>query len=174
MLWLKTSVQSIHSSVKNKCHCPWTVDFWNVNFTNNDSYTEEVQFSKPWNRKWLVPVAQMVKAIGMNPKVGGPTWWRNQMETFSALLDLCEGNPPVTGGFLHKRPVTRSFEVFLDLRLNKRLNKQSRGRWFETSSRSLWRHCNESSWGDTFSVPKAPIVSLKHQFVSRKLQPVDR
>ena len=27
------------------------------------------------------------------------TWWRHQMETFSALLALCEGNPPVTGGF---------------------------------------------------------------------------
>ena len=30
------------------------------------------------------------------------------------------------------------------LRLNKRLSKQSRGRWFETPSRSLWRHCNGS------------------------------
>ena len=39
-------------------------------------------------------------------------------------------------------PVTRSFDVFFDLRLNKRLSKQSWGRWFETSSRSLWRHCN--------------------------------
>ena len=27
--------------------------------------------------------------------------------------------------------------------LNKRLSKQSRGWWFETPSRSLWRHCNE-------------------------------
>ena len=27
------------------------------------------------------------------------TWWRHQMETISALLALCEGNPPVTGGF---------------------------------------------------------------------------
>ena len=36
------------------------------------------------------------------------------------------------------RPVTRSF----DLRLNKRLSKQSWGWWFETPSRSLWRHCN--------------------------------
>ena len=26
----------------------------------------------------------------------GSTWWRNQMETFSALLALCAGNPPVT------------------------------------------------------------------------------
>ena len=35
------------------------------------------------------------------------------------------------------------FWYFLDPRLNKRLRKQSRRRWFETSSRSLWRHCKE-------------------------------
>ena len=29
-------------------------------------------------------------------------WWRHQMETFSALLALCEGNSPVTGEFPHK------------------------------------------------------------------------
>ena len=33
-----------------------------------------------------------------------------------ALLALCEGNPPVTGGFPSQRPVTRSFGVFFDLR----------------------------------------------------------
>ena len=38
--------------------------------------------------------------------------------------------------------VTRSFDVFFDIRQNKRLSKQSRRRWFDTPSRSLWRHCN--------------------------------
>ena len=71
------------------------------------------------------------------------TWWLHQMETFFALLILCEGNPPVTGGFPSQRPVTRNFAVFFDLRLNKCLSKQSRRRWFETPSRSLWRHCND-------------------------------
>ena len=73
------------------------------------------------------------------------TWRRHQMEAFSALLVLCDGNPPVTGGFPLQRPVTRSFEFFFDLLLNKRLSKQSRRRWFETPSRSLWHHCN-GSW----------------------------
>ena len=41
-----------------------------------------------------------------------------------------------------QRPVTQSFDVFFDLRLNKRLSKQSWGWWFETPSWSLWRHCN--------------------------------
>ena len=51
----------------------------------------------------------------------------------------------VTGPFPSQRPVTQSFDVFSDLRLNKRLSKQSwqsRRRWFETPSHSLWRHCN--------------------------------
>ena len=65
------------------------------------------------------------------------------METFSALLALSAGNPPVTGEFPSERPVTRSFGVFFDLRLNKRLSKHSWGWWFETPSRQLWRHCNE-------------------------------
>ena len=73
------------------------------------------------------------------------TWWRHQMETFSSLLVLCEGNSSVTGGFPSQRQVTRSLDVYFDLRLNKRLRKQSRHRWFETPSRSLWRHCNDPS-----------------------------
>ena len=65
-------------------------------------------------------------------------WWRHQMETFSVLLALCAWNSPVTGEFPAKRPVTLSFDVFFDLRLNQRLSKQSLGWWFETPSRSLW------------------------------------
>ena len=44
-----------------------------------------------------------------------------------------------------RRRVTQSFDVFFDLRLNKRLSKQSWGWWFETPSRPLWRHCNDES-----------------------------
>ena len=74
------------------------------------------------------------------------TWWRHRMETFSALLALCAGNSPVTGEFPAQRAVTRSFDVFFDLHLNNRLNKQSWGWWFATPWCSLWRHCNESVW----------------------------
>ena len=69
-------------------------------------------------------------------------WWRHQMETFSALLAICAGNSPVPGELPAQRPVTRSFDVFFDLRLNKRLSKQSWGWWFETLSPPLWRHRN--------------------------------
>ena len=41
------------------------------------------------------------------------------METFSVLLDICVGNSLVPGEFPAQRPVTWSFDVFFDLRLNK-------------------------------------------------------
>ena len=65
-----------------------------------------------------------------------------KIETSSTLLALCEGNPPVTGEFPSQWPVTRIIDVFFNLRLNKRMSKQSRRRWFETPSRSWWRHYN--------------------------------
>ena len=73
-------------------------------------------------------------------------WWRHQMEPFSASLAICAGNSPVPGEFPAQRPVTRSFEIFFDLRLNKRMSKQPWGWWFETLSCPLWRHCNVRSW----------------------------
>ena len=76
------------------------------------------------------------------------TWWPHQMETFSALLAICAGNSPVTGEFRAQRPVTRNFDVFFDLRLNKRLSKQSWGWWFETLSHPSWLHRNVAGIND--------------------------
>ena len=64
------------------------------------------------------------------------------MEAFSALLAICAGNSPVTGEFPAQSPVTRSFDVFFDLRVNKRLISQPWGWWFETTSRPSWRQRN--------------------------------
>ena len=52
----------------------------------------------------------------------------------------CVGNSLLTGEFPSQRPVTQNFNVFFDLRLDKRLSKQPRYRWFETLSCSLWCH----------------------------------
>ena len=80
--------------------------------------------------------------IPSNQRMVLSSWWRYQMETISALLAICAGNSPVPGEFPAQRPVTRNFDVFFDLRLNKRLRKQSWGWWFVTLSRPLWRHFN--------------------------------
>ena len=52
------------------------------------------------------------------------------METFSALLAVCAGISPGTGEFPTKRPVTRSFDVYFDLRPYKRMSKQLWGTQF--------------------------------------------
>ena len=91
---------------------------------------------------------------------GSNTWWRHQMETFSALLAICAGNSPVPGEFPTQRPVTRSFDIYFDLRPDKRLSKQSWGWWFETLLHSLWRHRNE----DSHSKPHAPFYWLAFKF----------
>ena len=65
-------------------------------------------------------------------KLAASSWWRHQI--FRVTGPLC-------GQFPTKRPVTRSFDVFFDLRLIKRLSKP-RDWWFDMLSRPLWRHCH--------------------------------
>ena len=84
-------------------------------------------------------------------------WWRHQMETFSALLAICAENSPVTGEFPTQRPVTRSFDVFFDLRPNERLSKQSWGWWYETLSSPLWRHRN-AVWNNNRHKARQPTL----------------
>ena len=75
------------------------------------------------------------------------TWWRHQMETFSALLALCAGNSPVPGELPSQRPVTWSFDVFFDQRLNKCLSKQSWD-WCLRRHRAHYDVINEFHWTD--------------------------
>ena len=89
--------------------------------------------NKPYTHKQILLFLLFRKKI---------SWWRHQMETFSALLAFRPGNSPVTGELPARRPLTRSFYVFFVLRLNKQWSKQSWGQWLGTLSRSLWRQCN--------------------------------
>ena len=115
--------------------------------------------------KWVFSVSQpqipeLKYLNGPNASSGpnAPSWWRHQMETFSALLAICAGNSLVTCEFSRQRPVTRSFDVLFDLRLNKRLNKQSWGWRSETPLRSLWLHCNVNITGCDCDVVKIKTV----------------
>ena len=75
------------------------------------------------------------------PEACDSSWWLIKLKHFPRHWPLF-GEFTVTGEFPSQRPVTRSFDVFFDLRLNKRLSKQSWVWWFETLSRPLWRPCN--------------------------------
>ena len=101
---------------------------------------ENIVSSHCWT--FVMGVSTNDQWIPLAGRIGASAWWRHQMETFSALLAICAGNSPVPGELPTQRPVTRSFDVYFDLRPNKWLSKQSWGWWFETLSCSLWRHRN--------------------------------
>ena len=61
---------------------------------------------------------------------------------FRVTGHLCGEFTGHTGEFPEQKPLTRTLDIFFDLRLNKRLSKQSLGWWFETPSHPLCRHCN--------------------------------
>ena len=97
------------------------------------------------------------------------TWWRHQMETFSALLAICAGNSPVPGDFSAQRPVTRSFNVFFDLRLNKRLSKQLKHRrrsklFLVTQRNHITEWVREHSFQKWVSLP-LPMSRLVEQLI---------
>ena len=66
-------------------------------------------------------------------------------------------------------PLTEASDIFLDLCLNKRLNKKSRRCRFETPSRSLWRHYNcrisfhrDALCHSIINVPSISLLSTKY------------
>ena len=85
------------------------------------------------------------------------------METFPPLLAICMGISPVAGEFPAQRPVTRSFDVWFDLRLTKRLRKQLWGWWFEAPVRPLWRHYNGANIKQYITHTHDVYVIIKQQ-----------
>ena len=108
--------------------------------------------SQPWPRtESLYRVTKRQWVIYCWQRPWNATMTSSNGNIFRVTGHLC-GEFTGPGEFLTQRPVTRSFDVFFDLRLNKRLSKQPWGWWFETPSWSLSRHCNAvircaSYWG---------------------------
>ena len=67
--------------------------------------------SSLWQRRRNDSSKRIIMNLLRHP---GKPWWRHQMEIFSALLAIFAGNSPVTGEFPTQRPVTRSFNIFID------------------------------------------------------------
>ena len=64
-------------------------------------------------------------------------WWRHQMETISAWLAFTDD------WWIPRRNASDAeLWYFLWSAPKQTVSKQSRHRWFETPSPSLWRHCN--------------------------------
>ena len=81
--------------------------------------------------KQHTPTPKVIQPFVLYLYDSSTSWWRYQMEIYSTLLALCRGNPLVTSVFSPQRPVTPIYDVFFDMRLNKRLNTPSRRRQFD-------------------------------------------
>ena len=84
--WQLISIGSGNAFVPNRCHA--------ITWTNN--------CPDVWRMN------STMKGINWHE-----TWWRHQMETFTALLAICAGNSPITGEFPTQRPATRSLDFSL-------------------------------------------------------------
>ena len=126
-----------HHACCNLAHVPNCIRILSLVFTQNN-----IHFLRDLNNELTNPLWYGFQSVGY-----GGTYQKtidNMMTpSLSTLPTIYVGNLPVTDEFPVQSPVTRSFHVFFDLRLNKRLRKQSSGWWFETPSRPLWRQCNE-------------------------------
>ena len=125
-----------HESVLISVHNDW--HFSAVLYQWGERHEICTRLRKRWHDKCL-PIAWV-----------NESWWRHQMETVFALLALCEGNPQEIGGFPSQKASNVGFDVFFEVHLNKRINKQSSRRWFHTPGLSLRRHCNVITWLITY------------------------
>ena len=133
----QTSSKSVPTCSANNNQALVEIMAWHKSVTSH--------YLNQWTPSWLV------HTYGIRPrsvehfefKFIVNTWWGNQMETFSALLALYEGNSPVTGEFPSQRPVTRSFDVssISAAWTNVWVNNRDAGD-LRRHRRSLWRHCN--------------------------------
>ena len=90
-----------------------------------------------WRRSWRWRITGLF-LISCNTRTTATDRARIMMTSsngniFRVTGPLC-GEFTGPGEFPTQRPVTRSFDVYFDLRLNKRLSKQPWGWWFETPS----------------------------------------
>ena len=128
----------------------WLVDFYSNFFIDSDgdciAYSYMLSSRHLYSGRYSYPaVIWLLSRPGFYRK----GWAQNMMASsnwniFRVTGPLC-GEFTGPGEFPAQRPVTRGFDVFFDLRLNKRLSKQPRGWLFETPSWSLWSQCNETN-----------------------------
>ena len=140
-------IETLHISfIYNKCLRRSAVVIsakYECDLADQSSYFAKAEISLKWVHDWQYCVV-WYKTILQNIFL----WPLCKHIMTSSNGNIFRVTVPWCGEFTGQRwiPHTKASDAelwcFLDLRLNKRLGKQSWGWWFETPSRSLWRHCN--------------------------------
>ena len=118
--------------------CRWYFKCYKNNINENEPDSNTFYF-------WIQKNSEIATKHQLNITSGNHMITSSNGKIFRVTA-LCAGNSPVTDEFPAQRPVTRSFDVPFDVRLNIRLSKQSWGRWFETTM--IWGllYLGEISW----------------------------
>ena len=112
------------------CPCPWYLLLVRTCIQTSHNFVVGRQRHKPCGISLRIGTHSLYMMTSSNGNI------------FRVTGPLC-GEFTGPGEFPAQRPVTQSFDVFFDLRLNKWLSKPW-GWWFETLSWSLWRHCDDA------------------------------
>ena len=133
----------------------WVIhaDGANTDKQDTNSWESVVELGHLINVSYLLKMYFKLLLTKNTSKKFGKIWMRNIRIYLGVIYSdfkpcvkwgkgWCTGNSLVTSELPSQRPVTQSFEVFFDLRLNKRLSKQSRRWWFQRPPHPLWHHCN--------------------------------
>ena len=143
--WITTRQSSMQTEMStSEAMCTLSESELTDSFDNNDG--EEDNSNEDGEDEIVVWQQNHIHTLLVHGKESPPTWWRHQMETFSLLLALCEGN--------HPTPLaTKASGVELWCFLWS-APEQTIEQTIETSviweSCSLWRHCNEITYTNTF------------------------
>ena len=124
----------------------------NKEHTNWGEYVEIINNYRNFLKGMANFVVRFMAAGGQAPLADGSVYHDDviKWKHFPSYWPFVRGIHRSPVNSTHKAPVTRSFdaELFFDLHLIRRLSKHSRGWWFETPPRSLWRQCNvHAIWG---------------------------
>ena len=127
-LYINICCHVVHLKMRLLCHMNLIFSFCynciKYNFLSwlcilTTTKTTYIPLSREWLNKWIEVYSLIYIEIYHDDVI--------KWNIFRVTGHLCR---EFTGEFPAQRPVTRSCDVFLDLRLYKRLNKQSSGWWF--------------------------------------------
>ena len=146
--WNRTVLILMKFVNPNCLYDPTIMSFWaQQNFVKVTTFSLDMELHAwPKNKTYLIVNCEVYDVVTHS------TWWRHQMETFSALLDICAGNSPVTGKFPHKGQWRGALMFSLICAwMNERVNNRGAGDFTRHCV-----HCDATVMKDTWMPRSAP------------------
>ena len=163
--WRLISLNEAHSLQNKGIRFVWLKTF--VCFNTRQSRIQRKK--NKWLTQWYQFVGLLPHVISLTSILKNAIWppayfmmTSSNGNIFRVTGHLC-GEFTGPGEFPAQRPVTRSFDVFFDLRPNRRLSKQWWGWWFNKPLHPLWRHGNVNMSDSAMNSPPGQSILPPNQ-----------